>query len=157
MRIDSSNFDPAIAFGTGAQCVALNFQNKDRAMLINYGLFIKNGGVKSGYVKKPASLLNNSLNSDYYTKIKMKLISAQNLGRLLDKSKNTLDTFVYFELEVVDFIDAHKNFRNKFFDIHRTSACQYNLFHPVWKNQDDLILKVVNEEATIITIKVFLK
>jgi hypothetical protein len=52
-RINSSNYHPAFAWGTGAQLVALNYQTKDEPLMINTALFELNGGKKSGYVLKP--------------------------------------------------------------------------------------------------------
>jgi len=46
------------AWASGAQMAALNFQANDRAMWLNRGKFVQNGGC--GYVKKPVYLLDSS-------------------------------------------------------------------------------------------------
>ena len=48
-RISSSNFNPALFWGSGAQIVALNWQQTDEGMMVNEGMFAGTGG----YVLKP--------------------------------------------------------------------------------------------------------
>ena len=54
-RVDSSNYNPVVAWALGCQLVAMNFQTDDFAMTINDGRFRENGGC--GYVQKPPSAL----------------------------------------------------------------------------------------------------
>ncbi|KAH0490572.1 hypothetical protein TgHK011_002034 [Trichoderma gracile] len=49
LRIGSSNLNPAIFWGGGAQIVALNWQETDEGMMLNEGMFTGTGG----YVLKP--------------------------------------------------------------------------------------------------------
>mmetsp|Transcript_9705 Transcript_9705/g.14902 ORF Transcript_9705/g.14902 Transcript_9705/m.14902 type:complete len:839 (-) Transcript_9705:154-2670(-) len=58
VRINSSNYNPVLAWSTGSQLVALNFQTADTPLLLNDGLFKQNGNC--GYVKKPDSVLGQS-------------------------------------------------------------------------------------------------
>jgi phosphatidylinositol phospholipase C, delta len=51
-RVDSSNYNPMVAWASGCQITALNFQTADLGMWLNHGRFIVNGG--SGYVRKSA-------------------------------------------------------------------------------------------------------
>ncbi|CAN4098732.1 unnamed protein product [Withania somnifera] len=55
-RINSSNYDPLIAWMRGAQMVAFNMQGRDRFLWMMQGFFRANGGC--GYVKKPDFLLS---------------------------------------------------------------------------------------------------
>ncbi|XP_060175647.1 phosphoinositide phospholipase C 2-like isoform X1 [Lycium barbarum] len=55
-RIDSSNYDPLIAWMRGAQMVAFNMQGYGRYLWMMQGFFRANGGC--GYVKKPDFLLS---------------------------------------------------------------------------------------------------
>ncbi len=55
-RLTSGNFDPSLAWSVGAQMVSLNFQANDRAMWLNRGKFIANGGC--GFVRKPRYLID---------------------------------------------------------------------------------------------------
>jgi hypothetical protein len=48
-RIGSSNLNPAIFWGGGAQIIALNWQETDEGMMLNEGMFTGTGG----YVLKP--------------------------------------------------------------------------------------------------------
>ncbi|KAK5989964.1 1-phosphatidylinositol 4,5-bisphosphate phosphodiesterase 1-like protein [Cladobotryum mycophilum] len=49
LRIGSSNLNPAVFWGGGAQVVALNWQQTDEGMMLNEGMFAGTGG----YVLKP--------------------------------------------------------------------------------------------------------
>ncbi|KFA79567.1 hypothetical protein S40288_01094 [Stachybotrys chartarum IBT 40288] len=49
LRIGSSNLNPAVFWGAGAQIVALNWQQTDEGMMLNEGMFQKT----EGYVLKP--------------------------------------------------------------------------------------------------------
>ena len=51
LRLDSSNYDPTRIWNAGVQMAALNYQTPDRAMQLNQGKFLDNGGC--GYVLKP--------------------------------------------------------------------------------------------------------
>ncbi|CAH2075818.1 unnamed protein product [Thlaspi arvense] len=55
-RVDSSNFDPLVAWTHGAQMVAFNMQGHGKQLWIMQGMFRGNGGC--GYVKKPRILLD---------------------------------------------------------------------------------------------------
>lgn len=54
-RVDSSNYNPLLAWSTGCQMVALNFQTQDAFLKLNDGRFRENGNC--GYVLKPSSLM----------------------------------------------------------------------------------------------------
>ena len=49
LRVDSSNMDPTFFWRRGAQMVALNWQNFDKAMMLNSGMFTG----EQGWVLKP--------------------------------------------------------------------------------------------------------
>ena len=51
MRVDSSNYCPNLAWVTGCQMAALNFQTRDEHMRFNEVKFLENG--KCGYILKP--------------------------------------------------------------------------------------------------------
>lgn len=52
-RIGSSNLNPLKFWGNGSQIVSLNWQNYDRGMQINEGMFVGS----PGWVLKPARML----------------------------------------------------------------------------------------------------
>ncbi|KAI2786614.1 hypothetical protein POX_g09002 [Penicillium oxalicum] len=49
LRVNSSNLDPSFCWRRGAQLVALNWQNLDKAMMLNHGMF----HTSPGWVLKP--------------------------------------------------------------------------------------------------------
>lgn len=49
LRVNSSNYDPAFFWRQGAQIVALNWQNLDKGMMLNQGMFAG----EQGWVRKP--------------------------------------------------------------------------------------------------------
>ncbi|KAJ4979151.1 hypothetical protein NE237_009931 [Protea cynaroides] len=55
LRINSSNYNPLIAWMHGAQMVAFNMQGYGRSLWLMHGMFRANGGC--GYLKKPDFLL----------------------------------------------------------------------------------------------------
>lgn len=57
-RVNSSNYDPMVAWNAGAQVVALNWQEHDVGMLLNHGRFLANNAC--GYVPRPALATTNS-------------------------------------------------------------------------------------------------
>ncbi|KAH9701723.1 phosphoinositide phospholipase C 2 [Citrus sinensis] len=63
-RILSTNYDPHVGWGHGAQMVAFNMQGTGKYLWIMQGMFRANGGC--GYVKKPEFLLKNGLQSDVF-------------------------------------------------------------------------------------------
>lgn len=78
-RVDSSNYNPVIAWAIGSQLVALNFQTDDTAMTMNDGRFRENGGC--GYVHKPPSVLS----VEYSTGRRMMLLLKVMYGSCLPK------------------------------------------------------------------------
>ncbi|KAA3481997.1 phosphoinositide phospholipase C 2-like [Gossypium australe] len=58
IRVDSSNYNPMIAWLHGAQMVAFNMQGCDKHLRLMHGMFKANG--QCGYVKKPDFLLNTN-------------------------------------------------------------------------------------------------
>ena len=60
-RVDSSNYNPVLAWALGCQLVALNFQTADTPLVLNDGLFAQHGGC--GYVLKPETVLLRTFTS----------------------------------------------------------------------------------------------
>ena len=77
-RVDSSNYNPIVAWAMGIQLVALNFQTDDSAMTVNDGRFRVCGGC--GYVLKPPSVLSQ-LKSDNRMQLRIKILSASILPK----------------------------------------------------------------------------
>ncbi|GKY91865.1 hypothetical protein MPSEU_000158100 [Mayamaea pseudoterrestris] len=66
-RVDSSNYNPILAWYLGCQLVALNYQTNDSALILNDGLF-RQGGC-SGYVRKPDIVMGRSPEPKRVTKV----------------------------------------------------------------------------------------
>ena len=131
--------------------VAMNFQNKDNFMLLNFGLFRKNGGKHSGWVLKPRILLNNRRQDEFDTSFKMRVISGQNLGALLPPNRLVNECYIYVEVLMIDLIKGEPEDepeRNHWKYI--TSVCQFNLFHPQWRDLDFLMTAVRNETSFLL-------
>ncbi|KAH9615829.1 hypothetical protein KSS87_004066 [Heliosperma pusillum] len=63
-RINSSNYNPLIAWTYGAQMVAFNMQGYGRSLWLMQGMFRANGGC--GYVKKPDFLVKSAPNGKVF-------------------------------------------------------------------------------------------
>ncbi|KAK3206537.1 hypothetical protein Dsin_020583 [Dipteronia sinensis] len=70
-RITSSNYNPFVGWGHGAQMVAFNMQGTGKHLRIMQGMFRANGGC--GYVKKPDFLLRRHLMDQSEVKITLKV------------------------------------------------------------------------------------
>lgn len=57
-RVNSSNYNPTVAWSVGCQLVALNFQTCDAPLVLNDGRFRQNLG--RGYILKPPSIMGES-------------------------------------------------------------------------------------------------
>jgi hypothetical protein len=68
-RVDSSNYNPILAWSMGCQIVALNFQTSDTALILNDGRFRQNG--ECGYVLKPRGLLQGPLPTPMKIKVRI--------------------------------------------------------------------------------------
>jgi hypothetical protein len=82
LRIDSSNFNPAIFWQCGCQMAAMNYQTNDVALQYYNCMFQQNNG--AGYLLKPLEQTQNSLSSTTSSqsraiKLTFRLISAQNI------------------------------------------------------------------------------
>uniref|UniRef100_A0A7S2Y3R2 Phosphoinositide phospholipase C n=1 Tax=Entomoneis paludosa TaxID=265537 RepID=A0A7S2Y3R2_9STRA len=60
-RVDSSNYNPMLAWAVGAQLVALNFQTSDTPLILNDGRFRESRCC--GYVLKPPGVMPSSSNT----------------------------------------------------------------------------------------------
>jgi len=137
-RFDSSNFNPIVGWATGAQIIALNFQNFDEFMLINYAKFRNNGGSRCGYVLKPYYMLHDFKEKDHpffseqpkkpIKRVKIQIISGQNLSCIESNSRKIENIFV--EVKVSGLEDE------KFNSTKRTHTFSGNSFHPVWANKE---------------------
>lgn len=89
-RMDSSNYNPLLAWSMGCQMVALNFQTSDPPLILNDGMFRQNSGC--GYLLKPPSVLGKSLVTEDFTQLEETLPSAGGNNRdMLDNIMNSFE------------------------------------------------------------------
>jgi phosphatidylinositol phospholipase C delta len=89
----SSNYNPVSALNAGCQLVALNVQTKDSHLAVYDSLFRENGN--TGFVLKPATLLNSEVPANNKKRISIKVIKGINLTT----SKKLIDTYVSLRIE----------------------------------------------------------
>eukprot|EP01083_Nonionella_stella_P063951 166235_1 len=130
-RVNSSNYDPCLAWAMGCQLVALNYQTPDVAMCYNEGKFELNG--RCGYVLKPDFLRNDlksfDLRKDSPTeqlRITVTVISGKQLPKPKQREKGeVVDPYVKVQLSGVPEDSAQPNFKTK--------TVEDNGFNPVWR------------------------
>jgi len=142
LRVDSSNYSPITAWATGSQIVALNFQNEDEHMLINYAKFKPNGGKKCGYILKPKYMLHDykgpeqlshgDLQKKPVKRVTIRIISAQALRGAAAENEGKNKVNPYVEVKVRGLAVDEKN--NK---MQKTQVVSNNAFHPVWETKTD--------------------
>lgn len=107
-RVDSSNYNPIVAWSLGCQMVALNFQTDDSAMVLNDGRFRENGGC--GYVLRPRGSfpMNEDRNSwKGRVMLRIRVLAAACLPKPNgDIAGEVIDPFVV--VRVHDMIDSVK-------------------------------------------------
>ncbi|KAJ7533671.1 hypothetical protein O6H91_13G059700 [Diphasiastrum complanatum] len=95
LRLNSSNYNPLVAWSHGAQMVALNMQGYGRPLWLVQGFFRANGGC--GYVKKPEYLLANDEIFDprqkQPVKVTLKVTVCMGIGWLERFGKKYFDSF----------------------------------------------------------------
>ncbi|KAL7550595.1 hypothetical protein ACHAWF_013813, partial [Thalassiosira exigua] len=153
-RIDSSNYNPVLAWHVGCQLVALNFQTEDSNMTINDGRFRENGGC--GYVHKPPSVLQN-FNGGRKLSLQIKILSGSALPKPYGESVGeVIDPYVVIRLHDVgkrgsaikrttssqdDWIEPQER---------KTSSVRDNGFGPQWRNAEWLSFEVTNADVAML-------
>lgn len=146
-RVDSSNYNPVLAWSMGCQLVALNFQTSDTPLLLNDGRFRQNGGC--GYVLKPPSVMNKS---------KFHLVSPWTLkirilgGSCLPKpggSKQGEKIDPYVTVTVHDIVLKNKKEVHKT-SSHTTTVVNDNGFCPCWSEDRMQEFEVWSPEVAIV-------
>lgn len=127
-RINSSNYDPILAWCHGAQVVAINYQSFDLGGLLNHCFFKLNGSC--GYLLKPEILRNltklvnfesERINSSQLT-LKVEIISGSNLPK---SANNETIISPYIELSIIGIPNDCCSYS--------TRVITKNGFNPVWK------------------------
>lgn len=107
LRIGSSNFNPAPFWASGAQIVALNWQQTDEGTMLNEGMFADT----AGYVLKPALYLPGAPSTRHTKTLKLRVtvLAAQNIPLPKgDKSDKGFHPYVKVEVHVDGSEKAHQ-------------------------------------------------
>jgi len=150
--VDSSNYNPVLAWAVGSQLVALNFQTTDVPLVLNDGLFRQNS--RCGYLPKPSEYLNeNPLEmvdrSNPVQQLKIRVLS----GSCLPKPKGatsgeTIDPYVQVMLhDVKNSSDGSLSFAQS---NHTTGTVTDNGFCPVWNEKSAKEFSVYSPEIAMV-------
>lgn len=147
-RVDSSNYNPVVAWAMGCQLVALNFQTHDTPLLLNDGHFRQAGGC--GYVVKPNSLMGGT--SPKKLSIQISILSA----RCVPKPKRAvagevIDPYVTLDLHDVRVTSGKEEYASSSF---KTSVVENNGFCPIW-NDAVATFEVHNPDVAMLVFKVY--
>ena len=151
-RVNSSNYNPMLAWSMGCQLVALNFQTPDTPLLLNVGRFHQ--GNNGGYILKPSTVMGIEASSP--KNIKLSVVSGHCLPKPHgDQKGERIDPYVK-----VEWHDVKRSAKGEEHTVlsHRTAAIQNNGFCPVWNdppklftietpNVAMLLLKVIDQDS----------
>ena len=145
MRVDSSNYNPVLAWALGCQMVALNFQTNDNNLILNDGRFRQFG--QCGYVLKPQSLLGGDIPDPI--EMRIKILS----GSCLPKPKGgklgeMIDPYVKIELHDVKIKNSGKE--QYYSEEFKTKTVNDNGFCPVWSDSKPKKFNVTNPDVAML-------
>lgn len=123
-RVDSSNYSPILAWSTGCQMVALNFQTSDPSTRINDGRFRCNA--ERGYVLKPSSLMAKDFIEPEAMVLVVKVLS----GSCLPKPRGLTSSDRINPYVNVSLFDCHNG--SELTSSQSTKAVSNNGFSPIW-------------------------
>ena len=124
-RVDSSNYNPILAWSAGCQLVALNFQTSDTPLILNDGLFRQKSNC--GYIPKP----NLSPPSKPETRLRIRVLSGSCLPKPYGaKAGEIIDPFV--QVIVHDVTTSVTGIPSYISQLHSTHTVKENGLCPVW-------------------------
>ena len=126
-RLDSSNYNPMLAWSVGCQMVALNFQTQDQFLRLNDGRFRQNGNC--GYVPKPSTLMRKDdvSHTSRPVKLTIRVLSGSCLPKPMGvRSGDCIDPYV--KVAVYDVVNGDKETVMQ----HATVPAPSNGFFPIW-------------------------
>jgi hypothetical protein len=148
-RVDSSNYNPVLAWSMGCQLVALNFQTPDTPLILNDGMFRRNGGC--GYIEKPVSIMGGA-RSNKMT-LKVSILSAHCLPKPMGAKDGEL-VDPYISVEVHDVCIASDSEKEEYVaTTSQTSAVENNGFCPVWTDAN-FTFKVHTPDVAMLMFKI---
>ena len=142
-RVDSSNYNPLLAWSTGCQMVSLNFQTQDAFLRLNDGRFRENGNC--GYVLKPASLMMRFDSSEVAPeKLSIRVLSGSCLPKPKgSKGGDSIDPYVKVTVFDVSKIDKET------ITTYPTGVVASNGFCPIWM-QDRFTFKIYDPSVAMV-------
>lgn len=158
-RVDSSNYNPLLAWSVGCQLVALNFQTTDAALVLNDGFFRQNSGC--GYVLKsftrPAVVPREAV-----CRLKVRILSGCCLPKPLGAKKGeSIDPYVQVSVhDVTASSSATGSAMSSVVKSYSTPSVTNNGFCPVWDEKgneflihspDVAMIQIVLKESDIVT------
>lgn len=147
-RVDSSNYNPILAWSQGCQLVALNFQTPDAHLRLNDGRFRENGGC--GYVLKPTSLM---VSDDFDSEIPVIMTIRVLGGSCLPKPKGRGASEIIDPYVKVSLFDV-KNGEKEMNTTNSTSIVTNNGFFPIW-NTEKFLFRVENGSTATLQLSVY--
>lgn len=147
-RVNSSNYNPVLAWSMGCQLVALNFQTPDNNLTLNDGLFRQSGGC--GYIAKPESVMGGPKPSE--KKIKISVLGARCIPKPDGaKTGEVIDPYIQIDLHDVRVAESgtEEHTRESF----KTSTVDNNGLCPVWKDAKAKF-KIHNPDVAMIHFRV---
>lgn len=148
-RVDSSNYNPLLAWSVGCQLVSLNFQTTGDALRSNDGRFRENGGC--GYVLKPSSILSDfdPMSLAVPVRLSLRILSGSNLPKPRGESTgDCVDPFV--RISAFDVKVEGK----EIVTVHQTDPFPGNGFFPIW-NHEKFTFIIENAAVAMLHISVF--
>lgn len=147
-RIDSSNYNPVVAWAMGCQLVALNFQTSDSPLLLNDGRFRQLGGC--GYLLKPDCVLGKG--SPTKIDITITVLSAHCLPKPNGaKGGEVVDPYIKIDLH--DVASAKEGKEVYVTQSYKTPTMNNNGFCPVWKDAK-FNFNVTNADVAMLLFKI---
>lgn len=148
-RVDSSNYNPILAWAMGCQLVALNFQTSDTSLSLNDGFFRQKG--RCGYIPKPASLMGGIKLAPI--RLKISVLSA----RCIPKPKGAkygelVDPYV--EVSLHDVLIGNSKTEEYKKVKYKTPSVDDNGFNPVWKKGATFEFEVFNPDVAMIQFRI---
>jgi phosphatidylinositol phospholipase C, delta len=148
-RVDSSNYNPLLAWSTGCQMAALNFQTQDVFLRLNDGRFREQGNC--GYVLKPSSLMSkeNIGGTSAPLQLSIRVLSGSCLPKPKGlRSGDCIDPFV--KVAVFDVKGEEKPAITEFV----TAPAPSNGFFPIWSH-DPFRFAVDNWAVAMLQVTVY--
>jgi phosphatidylinositol phospholipase C delta len=148
-RVDSSNYNPVLAWAMGSQLVALNFQTHDSNLSLNDGLFRQAG--KCGYIAKPASIMGGRKPDK--RAVTISVLSARCLPKPKGaKTGELIDPYVQIDLH--DIRVAGTTTEEHVTKSFTTATVNNNGFCPVWKKDNIAKFEVHNPDVAMIHFRI---